>query len=1362
MTNILSTEFSRFYKESVSNNQLRVIETMDLDVDQRLLNEDRFHDLSVYCDTATITSDLKFPGKHLLINCRELILNKNFTIDTSVDDNDLKYFDWGTPRLKYNTIEFLEEIFKEAGKNPSTLYDALRSNITASVGNAIAFDDGMDAIRSLNRLLGVTQLYESCIKVPKYNPLLKKAGASLTALEKQTALLRTRPVNDLDAQSLQILRRFNREIIATVEKANCPAPIFVWHDYTLNKQAQHGKPAEVLTAGKSGANGFDGANGAHGSDGIDAGNVTIVAESITFGNGSVLMIKANGGNGGRGQYGGNGSDGGDASIYEARFTRSSATITLENGSQKVTFDFGAYIKSKKDGFFSPWEDYMADQAGFEKAVAPIVPKGGKGGNGGNAGNSGSGGNGGIVKVFCIQNSAATQQHIQINSKGGIAPERTLGGKAGKSGEPSIFKLGVGRITGGAGLQSFTYYESTKGSVPATSNGTDGTSGVIGKDGYFKFETIDYSQLFYPSTLLQLKSIGANTDLPFNFKESARKLAGTDNSTAEFLLTDIMPDAVASGLLPIKESGVLAIPVLTNAAKDYIPCSTEQRLMTLYALKLAYLKNDLARTSQLLNWLENVTPAESFSDEVTAALSKFLQLVLPDQPATGTRLFLVNYNNLITQNSFAALSKQEFDSLVQHAASLLATTQELGFARIIRGINLGSAIHHQVLLLKNYMACGLDFHGHAPNYTPLFKVEHYTDRIGKILNVARSVEQEFNKWSAIAADADRELNFSNAFVSSANDKLRSLDLGINELLERRKQMENILEDLTRELKAEFKVVESNSQEFFRQVQQGIGFEISLGLLNVIAQTVLIGTGNVAAAKYVGMAGTGVEKLQGYLQGKKAGEDDVQGGKNPFLQVAGESFSRHAASMKKLEEYQRQKNKKTEKLKAEIIKQDDESNLTIAVSSLKEKKPETGFMAKVKSGGEQVTNIVAHVMPIATEVQNLQKLFKNLEESNEKLSFDAIKLAMTSDTYDELFKQFAKYADAGLIKRFRESIGKFEQLAGKRNNLQLEFTALFIKMQELVASGILVNQEIAVSKENIALNENPVIRQMSLFWQNVYDYFRDLLLDNVYEEFQAYRYASLSDASFSVVSFSHYLTESTVSADQKQLSDSLAAARRLDQLYVNQNLSFIDLLHNRVYEMAIRARESKFGSHAILEGEAGQIVFKKTNNNELFLTETDYAIGVFVIPEDIVNFSNRAHLSFSELRVFFPGIRTNNGRVSLKIRHGGQVFVKDKKGISHSYLHDIPNIVDYEYKAFDAAREKEISRLDRRKIVYQDERDIYVDYITNSLGNDDIYIELNPCTQWTVYVSANDNPGINLKEINEVIFQFKARALSMDVV
>lgn len=1350
MKNILSTEFSRFYKEYLSENQLRTIESMDIDLDQRLLNEDRFHDLSIYCDTVTIASDLKFPGKHLLINCRELILDKNYTIDTSVDANDLKHFDWGTPRLKYNTIDFLEEIFKQESKSPEVLFDSLRRNIIASTGATITFDEGKDAIRSLNNLLCEPQLFENCFKVPRYSPLLKNAGASVIALQKQTALLRTKPKSELDAQGNQLLRRFNREVISVVEKNNCPKVIFVWQDYAQNWQAQHGKPAEVLTVGKNGSNGFDGFNGANGSDGIDAGNVIIVAESIIARNGSKLTIKANGSNGGVGQHGGNGSAGGNASIYEANFSTSSTTVDFQNGSQKVTIKVRDYISSKNQGLGS-WVDYMADQAGFDKAVYDVIPRGGKGGNGGNAGNSGGGGNGGFINIFCVENTENIKQHIHVSYTGGTAPERALGGKAGSSGEASVLKLGLGRLMGNGGLSSPQYFTSAKGVVPVAVNGKNGFSGVSGKSGSYTFVAIDYDQLFYPVKYLELRPIKLNdSKLQFSLKESAGKLlVGDDPGAAEFLLTDAL-----SGSLPVGATSISQLPVFTMAGQAYLPCSIEQRLMTLYALKLAYLKNDLTRTIQLLNWLEKVTPTENFPGEFTAALQQLLQLV--QSSGQERQIYLVNKNLPNTQN---VLSKQDAESLQSYTNRLVDTTEGLGFKRVVNEINLGSAIHHQVILLKNYLACGLDFHGHAPNYTPLFKVEHYTERIGKTINVAKSVEQEFDKWSALATNADREVNANTAFVSSANDKLQSLDLGIDELLDRRRQMENTLDDLTRELKAEFKIVEENSQEFFKQVQQGIGYDIAFGVLNVVAQTVLIGTGNVAAAKYVGMAGMGIEKLQGYLQGKNKGDEENS---NPFLQVAGESFNRHAASMKKLDEHQREKNKKTEKLKAEIIKQDDESNLTIAVSSLKEKKPETGFIAKAKSGGQQIANVVAHVMPIATEVQNLQKLFKGLEESNEKLSFDAIKLAMTTDTYNELFNQFAKYADAGLLKRFKQTINKFEQLAGKRNNLQLEYTALFIKMQELVASGILVNQEIAVSKENIAVNENPMIRQMILFWQNVYDYFRDLLLDNVYEEFQAYRYASLSDASFSVVSFSHYLTDNTSSLDQTGLSETLTTAKKLDQLYINQNLSFIELLHNRVYEMAIRAREGKFGSHAILEGEAGQIVFKKTADNELFLFEKDYAVGVFMISDDVANFNKRAHLSFSELRVFLPGIRTENGRVSLKIRHGGQVSVKDKKGKSHSYLHDIPNIVDYEYKAFDASREKDMSIIDRRKIVYQDERDIYVDYITNSLGNDDIYIELNPCTQWNVYISANDNPGINLATINEVIFQFKARALSMDVV
>ncbi|HEU4552728.1 MAG TPA: hypothetical protein VFS25_07835 [Chitinophaga sp.] len=1233
----ITKEFSRFHRESIVDDTARVIETIDIDINQRFLDEDRFHDLSVFCDTATLSSNLKFPGKHLLINCRQLILDEDRVIDTSVNDADLQNINWGAPRLNEHNADFLDEVFKQENKSPEVLLYRIKAQIKALPGSKIVFDDKKSPLQMLNQLLVEPSFYAACLAVPYYNVLLQRESHSLAELEKMTANLRNEVTGISDAAGKPLLKRFNRLVISIIENENCPRSVFIWCDYERNRQAPQGKGASELNTGYNGRDGVKGDDGANGSNGIAAGDVTIIAETIVMNNKATLTIHANGGKGGRGQDGGNGSDGGDATLYQQIITgTSSANIVLANGDKKVAINSGQYIRTEKHYGMGNYSLDMINQAAFENAVAEIIPRGGKGGDGGNAGSSGNGGRGGAIRVYCILNAIAAGERIRVSHTGGAAGAHSYGGRPGNSGESNILRLTFTWLMGG-GAGTSRNFDTRKGTVAAGVPGRNAAAAAPGSEGSYSCSQVDYSMLY-------------------------------SRSPASF---------------------------------EYLPCSIPQRLMTFYALKLAYLKKDFARTNILLNWLENVTPHA-------------------DESATG---------------------------------------------EIPSDSRTGNAINHNVLLLKNYLACGLDFHGHSLNYTPLNNVEHYTDRITKILTVAKSVESEYNRWQQIASDTIQQASAGKAFVNSENDKLRTLDMGIDELLERKLQIEQTLTDLTRELKAEFKLVEQRSRDFFDNVQSRIGFEMGLGMLNIIAQTVLIATGNVASAKYIGMAGEGIAKLHSYLQEKNAGVDENGEKslvKNPFLEAASDSLARHAASMKKLEAHQQEKNKIKQALKAEILKQDDETNLTIAIRGVKEKKPETGFVATVKEKGQELGNVVAHVMPIVNEIQNIRAISKDLEECRQQLGFDAVKLAMTKQTYEAMITKFEGYAGKEAAGNFRKAIKKFEQLSRDRNELQLEYTALFIKMQELLAADMLINQEIGANMEQIAINEDPVIRQMSTFWEKVYDYFRDMLLDRIYEEFQAYRYAALSDEPFSIASFSHYIRHDAGMTEGKDIPGALLAVQKIDQLYLNQHVTFIELLHNRVYEMAVRARNAKFGSHAMLEGEAGRIVFRKTEGHRLFSVEKDFAVGVFHIEEDSEKFNKRAYLSFSELRVFVPGVAADNGRVSLKIRHGGQVRIKDKKGKTHEYVHDIPNIVDYEYKVFKAEQETFISRIDRRKIVYQDDREIYVDYITNSLGNDDMYIELNPCTQWTVYLSPKDNPGLKLEDITEVIFQFKARALSMDII
>jgi|GEM_PF-5723812 len=393
----------------------------------------------------------------------------------------------------------------------------------------------------------------------------------------------------------------------------------------------------------------------------------------------------------------------------------------------------------------------------------------------------------------------------------------------------------------------------------------------------------------------------------------------------------------------------------------------------------------------------------------------------------------------------------------------------------------------------------------------------------------------------------------------------------------------------------------------------------------------------------------------------------------------------------------------------------------------------------------------LIPMVEAATDMVKVSEAMENLQNEVGGEALKVAIRTGTYNELIDKFASYApkEAGM---FKSAIAEYTQLATQKNLLQLEYYAQHLRAAEAYTKKALLAGESGRIKELSARLGDDRIRERMLYWKSLYDYYRDIIFDSIYIAYKAYCYVTLSN--FPLIG-ERQLKEQSGEIPVMPPEDGLNILREFERTFSNQNMTSLEVLKNKIGSALLRHEEqaSAFLSKTdtnISWQNVPRVIFRKADYPHQFEQLMRGQDTLFTISPEHPEFKNRYGLSFDSVSVVLGGLTSANHKMMIRVQCGGLIRNRNRNGEIVSY---ISKTHDGAY-CYEAVPKKEDDG--SGTLVYEDKKYHYkqLEMLNMSPG----YAPLSPCADWTIGFISSDlyNQSVNISDIDEVVFLFHIKS------
>ncbi|GAB6989803.1 hypothetical protein [Paenibacillus pini] len=387
-----------------------------------------------------------------------------------------------------------------------------------------------------------------------------------------------------------------------------------------------------------------------------------------------------GGDGMDGQSGGNGMSGGHIVLAAERFILKGELRLSANGSNGGRGqDGGDGMDGRKGDDGRNGETHII----WPNEHATKGSDGGSGGNGGDAGKSGNGGDAGHIFIGYVVPS--DEHRITLETQAGIAGAPTLPGKAGAGTSGGIGGLQLEVVSVGS--------RSTVTKRSMTKRAASGKDGIDGKVGLSATIAVDGNPAH--STIVQI-------------------------SYEQFYGTKILNSELYKNFTPIDLESALS-------------ASLERQTLTLHKAGLAYLSGSVEQledAADLLTWIQQTTPDETWFDEIT------------------------------DQSTISRFQSDMLDASIQWIA-----------------------LRNKAIILISQLGQGIDYFGHPWNWVPLMPLDKYQNLGINLINAAQQAETLYHNYVIAENDQRGRLKVLNdaicVQVNRINDVKEQWQSSINE-------------------------------------------------------------------------------------------------------------------------------------------------------------------------------------------------------------------------------------------------------------------------------------------------------------------------------------------------------------------------------------------------------------------------------------------------------------------------------------------------------------------------------------------------------------------------------------------------------
>jgi hypothetical protein len=603
--------------------------------------------------------------------------------------------------------------------------------------------------------------------------------------------------------------------------------------------------------------------------------------------------------------------------------------------------------------------------------------------------------------------------------------------------------------------------------------------------------------------------------------------------------------------------------------------------------------------------------------------------------------------------------------------------------------------------------GLDYFGHPWNWTPLVPLGEYMKEGKRLIENARRLEDVYKEYTKVVKkQQEAQATFNNAVQAGQAGKAEAGN-ALEKLIADRAIINSDLGTLQKAVLEQEQKLADEAKEFVEVLRKELDAESVAKLFDLIKNGVSL----VADVAKIVMA--------------------------PELSAALGTLSTEAAAL--------------EKIKKDGYEADDEDN----GAGKKEKKGKDDKKGKGDKKEKDkkdkevdlgklfgsLTDIWKKGVTVVDNFNDLNDLGKQYQEAAKKYGFGNALLVMSREEFDEklesVYKKVPKDAE-----KYKKIFSDYKSMVESYQRKYQELLVSFINEVSIGTDIIGMEAEITSLAQKMRDSADPGLPEFRTYIYGLYNGAKIMLLDFIYQEYQALRYAALSDDAL-------VLRGDTTVAE---LENAHTTA-------YNQMLSALndrDTPVQKFKRLTIELRRESFPEQ-FAKLEAGEkAVFALSWSNPVVREQ----LGAY------------AAITVEQCRVHLPLARAKKGQVHVEISHAGAATIIDSHGRMRDFQHQ-PTKIYYEYKVevsksrkeeeetgdddyvFNHGTEKSFKRM-----VIEHMSPVTGGYIGGSDEHDRQRIMISPLAVWTIEVpkKINDAPvnkGVDCSKIEQIFIHFAGR-------
>lgn len=392
----------------------------------------------------------------------------------------------------------------------------------------------------------------------------------------------------------------------------------------------------------------------------------------------------------------------------------------------------------------------------------------------------------------------------------------------------------------------------------------------------------------------------------------------------------------------------------------------------------------------------------------------------------------------------------------------------------------------------------------------------------------------------------------------------------------------------------------------------------------------------------------------------------------------------------------------------------------------------------------TSTILQVVPIIEELGDVIQLGSDLANLQDQFGFDAVKVAIDKDRFEKLTEKALSYVEEKYVTALKSAFDTYAQIARERNDLLIEYQANYLKSVEADAKLCQARFEAALLRSRMASMGQERAVALHAHWQAIYDAYRDLALDCIYDEYRAFRYYALQEAGFD-----SSITEMVSQPSSRKAAKEIAA--QFGEYATNQNAASLRDLHSTVMEHAFAARKESFAAKQNVRNRSITFTHDAGCLDEI---RRNGKVDITFSPDN-PELADLARLYISSIKILLPGLHTSNGRVCIELTQSGSMLVRDLSRSLHAFRHDSitnqerGNVADYIYRMVPVSNDNRKPE-EKPRTVITDEEFYYVEIEAPYFeGEKRGYIDLSPFATWTIRLPEDKNSKMDTSKLRSII-------------